>query len=361
MATKDSHILLIADENLNYLDVAVVHPNPSGAQILAAAGASNVTSAVLLQVLPSGELESIRPSETPDLANSLKFILSESDRVYFFTVDDNRVEWPSRYISGATIRKLVKASEQHDLLQLCDASAPVVLESKDMLDLAKPGVERIVTKPRTWKLRVQGVTLEFSTPVVKVADAMKEAGFDPNKAWHIYLLVEGQNKQEVTSDYMLDLRTPGLEKIRLMQRNVDNGDGQQYKAQREFELLAADNRYLDSSGLRWETILCGERRWLLIHDYQLLPGYTPAVTQLALDIPTDYPSAQIDMFYFSPAVVRTDGIPIPSTQVTANIDGVVYQGWSRHRNGSNPWDQFTDNVATHLALVESCLAREFGE
>lgn len=361
MTNKDTHILQIADENLNYHDVAVVHANPTGAQILTAAGAPNENSAVLLQVLPSGELESIRPSETPNLANSLKFILSEADRVYFFTVDGSRFEWPGRHISGATIRKLVKTSEQHDLLQLHDSSPSVILDSKDVLDLAKPGVERIVTKLHTWKLRVQGVTLEFSSPVVKVADAMKEAGFDPNKAWHIYLLVEGQNKQEVNSDYMLDLRTPGLEKIRLMQRNVDNGDGLQYKAQCEFELLAVDKRYLDSSGLRWETILCGERRWLLIHDYQLMPGYTPAVTQLALDIPKDYPSAQIDMFYFAPAVSRGDGLPIPSTQVTANIDGIVYQGWSRHRNGANPWDQFADNVATHLALVESCLAREFGE
>jgi hypothetical protein len=87
----------------------------------------------------------------------------------------------------------------------------------------------------------------------------------------------------------------------------------------------------------------------------------PAVSKLALDIPKEYPSAQIDMFYFAPAVARCDGQAIPSTQVTASIDDVAYQGWSRHRKSTNPWDPNTDNVATHLALVESCLAREFGE
>lgn len=359
---KQNNIIIhIADENLNYRDVSVAYTNPSGAQILAAAGISNLQSAVLLQVLSSGELESIRPTEIPDLAESLQFILSESDRTYFFTVDGDHFEWPNRHISGATIRKLAKVPEQLELEQLHDEGIPVVLEDIDMVDLAKPGVERIVTKQKIWKLRVQGVILEFTEPVVKVAEAMMKAGFDPTKPWHIYLLVAGQPKQEVNTDYMVDLRTPGLEKIRLMQRNVDNGDGQQSKLQREFKLLAVDECYLDGADLQWETIFCDDRRWLVIHEYRLLSGYTPAVSKLALDIPKDYPAAQIDMFYFAPTVARCDGRPIPSTQVTANIGGVVYQGWSRHRNGANPWDPNTDNVATHLALVESCLAREFGE
>lgn len=354
-------ILHIADENLNDRDVSVAHTSPTGAQILAAAGIPNLQSTVLLQVLPSGNLEIIQPAEIPDLTKSLQFILSESDRIYLFTVDGDRFEWPNKHISGAAIRKLAKVPEQFELEQLHDEGIPVVLEGIDMVDLAKPGVKRIFTKPKIWKLRVQGVTLEFTVPVVKVAEAMMKAGFDPTKPWHIYLMVAGQPKQEVNTDYMVDLRTPGLEKIRLMQRNVDNGDGQQSKLLREFKLLAVDERYLDGADLQWETILCNDRRWLVIHEYPLLTGYTPAVSKLALDIPKDYPAAQIDMFYFAPTVARCDGRPIPSTQVTANISDIVYQGWSRHRNGANPWDPCTDNVATHLALVESCLAREFGE
>lgn len=358
---KPNIIIHIADENLNYRDLPISQTDPTGAQILAAANIHHPQSTVLIQVLSSGDLENIRPAEIPDLAEGTHFILSESDRTYFFTVDGSRLEWSNRHISGATIRKLAKISEQHELHQLSGDGTQVALQDKDVIDLAKPGVERIITKERVWKLRVQGVTLEFTVPMVKVADAMTKAGFDPSKAWHIYLLVAGQPKQEVDKNYMVDLRTPGMEKVRLMQRNVDNGDGQQSKLQRDFKLLAVDERYLDGTGLQWEAILSGERRWLIIHEYQLLPGYVPAVSKLALDIPKDYPSAQIDMFYFAPAVARSDGLPIPSIQVTANIGGIVYQGWSRHRNGTNPWDPYTDNVPTHLALVESCLSREFGE
>lgn len=361
MKPNDTCVLHLADENLNYRDVPVAHASPTGAQILEAVGVPNQHCAVLLQVLPSGDMESIRPAETPNLAESRRFILSEADRVYFFTVDDARFEWPNRHISGAAIRKVAGVPNERDVLQLDDSGEAVNLNAEDIVDLARPGVERIVTNQRSWRLRVQGVMLEFTLPEVKVADAMREAGFDPDKGWHIFLLVAGQPKQEVNADYVVNLRTPGLEKIRLMQRNVDNGEGPRTKVRREFALLAVDERYLDGSGVCWETVLCGERRWLVIHDFPLLPGYAPAVSKLALDIPKDYPSAQIDMFYFAPAVARCDGRAIPNTHVTANIEGVTYQGWSRHRNGTAPWDPYTDNVATHLALVESCLAREFGE
>lgn len=360
MTSNGNPTLHIADDNLNYRDVYVAHSSPTGAQILAAAGAPD-QQALLLQVLPSGDLESIRPTEAPNLNSSLKFIVSEGDRTFFFTVDTARLEWPSRHISAAAIRKLANVPDDRDLLWEPQSGESVSLEPTDMIDLGKAGVERIVSGPHKWKLRVQGVHLTYMVPHIKVADAMKDAGFDPDKSWNIFLLVAGEEKKPVDVSYVVDLRTPGIEKIRLMPRNVDNGDGQQAERRCDFKLLAADERYLDGMGLRWETILDGERRWLLIQGYRLLPGYAPEISNLALDIPKDYPTAQIDMFYFAPAVSRCDGLPIPNIQVTACVEGVPYQGWSRHRNPSNPWDPYTDNVLTHMALVEYSLAREFGE
>ena len=38
--------------------------------------------------------------------------------------------------------------------------------------------------------------------------------------------VHGQPKKEVTLDYVVDLRTPGIEKIRLTPRGIDNGEVQ---------------------------------------------------------------------------------------------------------------------------------------
>jgi hypothetical protein len=81
---------------------------------------------------------------------------------------------------------------------------------------------------------------------------------------------------------------------------------------------------------------------------------------LALEIPLTYPGAQIDMFYAYPPLALKSGRAIDRTQVRATILGLEFHGWSRHRNASAPWDAAHDCVATHLALVESAIAKEVG-
>jgi hypothetical protein len=353
-------VRLANDETLNFRDVEVPHANPTGAEILEADHACGPDS-ILLQRLSSGDLETIRLTEIPDLKAGNEFIVSHGDRTYSLTVDGAQMVWAARHISGATIRKLAQLAPNLELVFLRHGHEPRVIGDSAVIDLGQPGVDQFITHQKMWKLRVQGVTLEYDVPHVKVGDAMKRAGFDPTKAWDIYLLVAGLPKQKVDVEFVVDLRTPGIERIRLMQRNVDNGEAPLTVSRREFRLLGVDEEHLNATGLQWETVKCSERRWLVIHNYPLPSGYTPAVAKLALDIPIDYPQAQLDMFYFQPAVARADGVAIPNTHIQAIIEGVQFQGWSRHRNGAHPWDPFSDNVATQLALVEHSLAREFGE
>ncbi len=355
-----SVIRLADDDTLNIRDLEVPFDDPTGAQILEAANVSQ-EDALLLQRLPSGDLESIRLTEKPDLHTSIEFILSFGDRTYTLCINEAQLVWGARHISGATLRKLSNLPDSFDLFQIRNGSDPYLIQPDIVVNLNRPGVEKFITRPKTWKLRIQAVTLEYEVQHVKVSDAMMQAGFDPTKAWDIYLLVTGQPKQKVDVDYLIDLATPGIERIRLMQRNVDNGEALVPPLRREFNLLAVDVTHLDATGCKWETIKCQDNRWLLIHNYSMLSGYQPAIVELAMLIPKDYPQAQIDMFYFYPFVTRCDGREIPNTEIRAVIDEVQYQGWSRHRNAVQPWDPRTDNVATHLALVESSLVREFGE
>lgn len=349
----------IADESLEFRDLVLSGSDATGASILDAAGVSD-PSALLLQRLRAGDIETIRPHEKPDLGAGHEFIVGTGDRTYIFTLDGAEMVWSSAQISGAILRKLARLSDEVELV-LARGEGEEVIDEHATLDLSRPGVEKLATRARKWKLRVQAVTLEFTVPMVKVADAMHEAGFDPAKAWNIFLLVAGQPKQQVDVNYVVDLRTPGIERIRLMQRNVDNGETTLADLRREFALLPIDIKFLSGTRLKWETVRVAERRWVLVQDYELLPGYQPRKVTMALEIPKDYPQAQIDMFYFSPAVSRCDGVGIPNTQVTAPIDGVTFQGWSRHRTAIHPWDPNSDNVGTHFALVEHSLAREFGE
>ncbi|MGG1945947.1 E2/UBC family protein [Trinickia sp. NRRL B-1857] len=360
MKPNDNHVLRIADKNLSYRDVHVAHPTPTGAHILEAAGASH-SDTVLFQIRASGELIRVGPGDIPNLAVDLEFVVSEGSRPFPFAVDERQLEWTSRHISGAVMRTLADIADDVDLLCEIEGGEAIVIESTRLIDLEDECIKRIRTRRREWKLRVQGVTLTYDVPRVKVADAMRRAGFDPTKAWNIFLIVAGQPKKPIDVNYIVDLCTPGIEKIRLIPRNVDNGDGQQPELRREFDLLEVDEHYLNSTGLRWETTLSDSQRWLIINGYELPSGFTLAASTLALNVPKDYPTAQIDMFYFAPAVSRCDGKAIPNTEATASIDGLTFQRWSRHRNSLNPWDPQTDNVASHLALVEYSLVREFGE
>jgi hypothetical protein len=350
----------IADESLEFRDLVLPGSDATGASILDAAGVRD-SNAILLQRLRAGDLETIRPHEKPDLSAGDEFIVGTGDRTYTFMLDDAEMVWSSARISGAILRKLARLSDEVELVLARNEGEQEVIADDAAVDLSRPGVEKLVTRARKWKLRVQAVTLEFSVPMVKVADAMREAGFDPTKAWNIFLLVAGKPKQEVDANFLVDLRTPGIERIRLMQRNVDNGEMTLADLRREFALLPVDVKFLDGTGLKWETVRVGERRWLLVREYELLPGYQPRRVTMALEIPKDYPQAQIDMFYFLPAVSRCDGVGIPNTHVTAAIDSVTFQGWSRHRTAAHQWDPNSDNVGTHFALVEHSLAREFGE
>lgn len=206
-------------------------------------------------------------------------------------------------------------------------------------------------------LNVQGVRLEVNTPTIVVSDAMARAGFDVNQGWHIFLKVAGQPKQGIELTTEVDLRTPGIEKIRLTPKDVSNGETTQ-AVRCDFALLEVDEAFLDQHFAHWETVVENQRRWLLIYGYALPAGYNTRRVLLALEVPPNYPGAQIDMFYVSPALSLQSGQPLACTEAQEAINGVAYQRWSRHRATGSEWRPDSDNVITHLALVESALAKE---
>lgn len=359
---------LIGDEHCRPVPFEIPSFEPTGAEILLAAGRPINPNQVVLQILRTGGMEDVRLDERVDLSLGDKFVLGASDRLYRFTLNDAQFEWPYRQISVDMVLDLAGVDAQHSV-ELTRDGVKTVLAPGEMVDLSLPGIEQLKTNRHTWLLIVGGVPLVYTTPLVEVADAMTRAGFDTSKAWHIYLIKHGQPKTPLELTSIVDLSAPGIEKIRLTPKNVGNGDVLQPALRRQFKLLATDYQHLDSLGLRWETVIqpemqgsvMVERRWLLLHDFPLPIGYAPRSVLMALEIPKDYPAAQVDMFYFAPFVSLACGAEIPSTQIRATIGGEIFQGWSRHRNAPHTWDQNVDNVRTHLALVEGCLLKELGE
>jgi hypothetical protein len=204
-----------------------------------------------------------------------------------------------------------------------------------------------------WKLNVQGVVIESRSPTIVAKDAIRKAGFDPQAPWIIVLKIAGEPRKEIDINTVIDLKHPGIEKLRLTPRQINNGEAVTPR-RLDFALLPQDEAHLDRLGLFWETVIDAGRRWLILRAYPLPPGYNHAAANIAIEVPVSYPGAQLDMFYCGPHLALASGAVIPQTQVAENIQGVSFQRWSRHRQ----WDSARDTLATHLALVDESLRRE---
>lgn len=209
-----------------------------------------------------------------------------------------------------------------------------------------------------FKLNVQGAVLTFEKAVVSVREALEKAGFDITKNWIIIFKTKDDPKRQVTLDDPLDLSAPGVEKLRVTPATINNGEAPQ-ALRRHFVLLEKDEAFLNATGWRWETVIEGEKRWLLIHNFELPAGYDRTHVTIAVLVAEQYPEAHLDSFYCAPAsVLRSGGALNNVTPNNLTIGGVQFQFWSRHRTPANQWDSTTDCVATHLGLVEQALARE---
>lgn len=89
---------------------------------------------------------------------------------------------------------------------------------------------------------------------------------------------------------------------------------------------------------------------VVLPGYALPGGLAPTSADLLLRLAPGYPDVPPDMWWFDPAVQRTDGQAIPNTQVTENHLGRTWQRWSRHL-APGQWRPGVDSLQTYLALV----------
>lgn len=125
---------------------------------------------------------------------------------------------------------------------------------------------------------------------------------------------------------------------------------------RMFQLPEEDTEGLAALGLEWETIGEAGSQWLLVHGFPFPEGYNHSAGSVAVQIPSNYPTAPLDMAYFYPHLVRQDGGPLRQTETRQPLDGKEWQRWSRHY----AWRVGVDNLSSHLHLVPHWLNRALG-
>jgi Prokaryotic E2 family E/Multiubiquitin len=353
-----ANVVNVAGTNLVFQAVPVTDRTPTARQVLAAMNLTPHNEYVVLQWLPGGDIEEVRPEELVDMTDAItpKLIVVKTDRTFRLVLNDHSLEWPAPRIGEEALRTLGAIDASLQIFLARDEEADRLLEAGDSVDLRNDGVETFYSKAKEWKLNVQGVTIESDAPEISVRDAIGKAGFDTDTAWIIILKTATERKQ-VDLNYVIDLREPGIEKLRLTPREINNGEVAA-GFRRDFALLPADHAWLNEHGYDWITMVEGGRRWLILRNVTLPVGYNVATATIAMEIPTAYPMAEIDMFYCHPHLARQDGQMIPQTQVNEAIGGRSFQRWSRHRGAVAPWRPGKDSVISHLLLVDESLNRE---
>jgi hypothetical protein len=102
--------VLLGDELLNYRPAIIADPEPTGRQILEAAGVQPVLEHTVFQVLRNGQLEGLRFDEATDLRSRgvEKFLIFHSDRSFRLELDGAVFEWGTGRIQGGVLKMLAK-------------------------------------------------------------------------------------------------------------------------------------------------------------------------------------------------------------------------------------------------------------
>ena len=224
-------------------------------------------------------------------------------------------------------------------------------EELEMVELELFCKENPGKKPpraKKYRIRVDKVKIDMPISDPTGRQILEAAGKIPPRQWLLNQKICGQMKP-IGLDEKVDLMAPGVERFVTLPKDQTEGRS---AARRMFALPEEDTELLRSCGYDWVTVQSGGG-WLLIHDFTLPPGFTRPFASAAIQIPSGYPSGALDMVYFHPAIVRTDGRVIPATQANTSIDGKQWQRWSRHYTAANPWHPGEYNVVTHLNLART--------
>lgn len=163
----------IAGTDLNFRSFPANDQTPAGLQLAQMAGFSADDHVYVLHLRDDGELEDVRNVESVRLTDGNSFVIAENDRSFRLAVDGDPFDWPARFITMATLRKVRGLGDDKVILLEKVDEADQVIEDDDLIDLNEPGVERFKTRKGT-PIKKQNVQVkhlgELETAKFKVAE-----------------------------------------------------------------------------------------------------------------------------------------------------------------------------------------------
>ncbi len=212
-----------------------------------------------------------------------------------------------------------------------------------------------IPKARKYLFKVNKKKYESETEEITREQILEKAGKVPVNQYRLYEKKRDQPPEVIPPGATVHLRKHGIERFIAQECEVQDGrSGERC----DFVMSPEDTAFLDSIGVKWEAIKEGNRLWVVIYDVPVPVGFNVTSVDVAIEIAAGYPTSQLDMAYFHPALVLTSGRQIPQTQTTEKLDGKDWQRWSRHRTGGAVWQPGVDSLETHFVYMQEWLSRE---
>lgn len=118
----------------------------------------------------------------------------------------------------------------------------------------------------------------------------------------------------------------------------------------------SDMTCLDERGIKYSIVLEANMTCIVIRGYVLPAGYDRAQADLLLRLMAGFPDVPPDMWWFDPAIRRSDGRIVQATEVMEHHLGRTWQRWSRHFQPGQ-WRSGIDSLEGFLALIRKELER----
>lgn len=137
-------------DGLNFRNINVPDPVPTGRQILASAGLDHRTDYILYAYLDTGDFEDVRLDETFDLRGkgAERFIAFKSDRDFRFSLNDRQLAWGHANMLGSVLYDLAETSPDDAVFLEVRGGEDLLIEPDDRINLDAPGIERFITAPK---------------------------------------------------------------------------------------------------------------------------------------------------------------------------------------------------------------------